>query len=288
MSLPNDVSTQDVPIPSDVLIVDANHSSGWIDLREIWRYRDLIWIFALRDIKVRYRQTAVGIAWTILQPLGQMFAFGLLKRTLITQSAEDRIPSDLSMFCGLLLYQLFSGIAGTATLSLVDNRQMVTKVYFPRVVLPLSTCLRPLLDFGIGIIVLFLMMLWFRFPPSVMIVFAPIPVALTVVVSLALGLWLSALNAHYRDFGYIVPYLLQLGLIVSLVVYEAARIPAGWRCVYFLNPMASLLAAFSSTIVGTPFPTWDEILISSLSALVLLVSGTWYFHRVERFMADNI
>lgn len=288
MSLPNDVSTQDVPISSDVLIVDARHSSRWFDLREIWRYRDLIWIFALRDIKVRYRQTAVGIAWTILQPLGQMFAFGLLKRTLITQPAEDRIPGDLSMFCGLLLYQLFSGIAGTATLSLVDNRQMVTRVYFPRVVLPLSTCLRPLLDFGVGIIVLFVMMLWFLFPPSPTILLAPIIVALTVIVSLALGLWLSALNAHYRDFGYIVPYLLQLGLVVSLVVYEAARIPAGWRWLYFLNPMASLLAAFSSTIVGTTFPSWDAILISSLSSLLLLVSGAWYFHRVERFMADHI
>lgn len=288
MSRPPNASTCDVPIRSDVLIVDANHSSGWIDVREVWRYRDLIWIFALRDIKVRYRQTAVGIAWTILQPLGQMFAFGVLKQMLAGQPDTQRGPDEISLFCGLLLYQLFSGIAGSATLSLVDNRQMVTKVYFPRVVLPLSSCLRPLLDFGIGLVVLLLMMVWFRVGPSPSIILSPIVVLLTVLVGVSLGLWLSALNAHYRDFGYIVPFLLQLGLIVSPVVFPASNVPAGWRWLYFLNPMASLLAAFSWSVIGSAFPRWDEILYSSVSLLFLLISGAWYFHRVDRFMADNI
>lgn len=288
MSVPNDASIHDIPIRSDVLIIDAAHSSGWIDLREIWRYRDLIWIFAIRDIKVRYRQTAVGIAWTVLQPLGQMVAFGVLKEMLVTESDDQRIPSNLAMFCGLLLYQLFSGIAGTATQCLVDNRQMVTKVYFPRVALPLSTCLRPLLDFGIGLVVLFLMMLWLQFIPSPAILLSPIIVALTLIVSMSLGLWLSALNAHYRDFGYVVPFLLQLGLIISPVIVGAEHVPAGWRWLYFVNPMASLLDAFRWSILGAPFPAWDEILISSVSSIILLISGAWYFHRVDRFMADNI
>lgn len=288
MSLSNDVSTQELPVRSDVLIVDASHPSRWIDLREIWRYRDLVWIFALRDIKVRYRQTVVGIAWTILQPLGQLLAFGVLKKMLVTQPAEDGISGDVPMFCGLLLYQMFSGITGTATQSLVENRQMVTKVYFPRVVLPLSACLRPLLDFGIGIVVLLFMLMCFRVPVGPAVILSPMFVLLTVVFSLTLGLWLSALNAHYRDFGYIVPYLLQLGLIVSPVVVGSERVPTGWRWLYFANPMASLLDAFRWSVVGTPLPAWHEMLISLLSALVLLVSGAWYFHRVERFMADNI
>jgi lipopolysaccharide transport system permease protein len=288
MSHPNDAAAGAVAIHSDVLVVDAAHSSGWINLREIWRYRDLVWIFAVRDIKVRYRQTAVGIVWTVLQPLGQLFAFGVLKQMLVIQPEDQRIPGNISMFCGLLLYQLFSGIASAATLSLVDNRQMVTKVYFPRVALPLSTCLRPMLDFGIGLIVLSLMMAWFLVLPSPAIVLAPIVVALTLVVSLSLGLWLSALNAHYRDFGYIVPFLLQLGLIISPVVVGADHVPARWRWLYFLNPMATLLDAFRWSVVGSAFPVWDEILISSVSSILLLISGAWYFHRVDRFMADNI
>lgn len=280
--------TSSVQLPSEVVIVDANESTKWIDWREIWRYRELVWIFAVRDIKVRYRQTIVGVAWTLLQPLGQMFAFGILKRMLVSQAENGRIPDDVSMFCALLLYQLFSGICTTATTSLVDNRMMVTKVYFPRMILPLSSCLRPLLDFGIGLLVLFLLMLWFKVVPSFEIFVAPVVVLVTVTFSFGLGLWLSALNAHYRDFAYIVPFLLQLGLIVSPVAYEASRVPERWRWLYFLNPMVALLDAFRWTILQTPFPAWQDVVMSLMSIVLITVTGTWYFHRVDRFMADNI
>jgi len=288
MTPPDDASTNEVQTYSDVLIVDASKSSGWLDLPELWRYRDLIWIFAVRDIKVRYRQTIVGIAWTVLQPLAQMLAFGVLKKMLVSEPSDGRIPDDVSMFCGLLLYQLFSGIIATATISLVDNRLVVTKVYFPRVALPLSCCIRPVLDFGVGFVVLILLMLWFQVAPGFAFIMAPVVLLLTVLVGLAFGLWLSALNAHYRDFGYIVPFLLQLGLIVSPVAYESSRVPEGWRWFYFMNPMATLLDTFRWTILGTPLPGWDAITVSVLSTLFLLVSGAWYFHRVDRFMADNI
>lgn len=287
MTTSNDASAQDVHGRADALIVDASQSSGWIDFREVWRYRELIWIFAVRDITVRYRQTAVGIAWTVLQPLGLMFGFGVLKGMLAAKPVSGQVPDDVSMFCGLLLYQLFTGISGSATLSLVDNRLMVTKVYFPRVVLPLSCCLRPLLDFGIGMVVLVLLMVWHRVPPGIELMMMPVVVALTLVFSTALGLWLSALNGHYRDFGFIVPFVLQVGLFVSPVAYEA-HVPGHWRWFYYLNPMASLLDAFRWTLLGTPLPGWTDMSISALSTLVILVSGAWYFHRVDRFMADNI
>ena len=285
---PDGASQADIHANSDVVIIDANHYSGWFDLPELWRYRELVWIFAERDIKVRYRQTAVGIAWTVLQPLAQMIAFNGLFQMLNSKPVEGDIPYQVTSFCGLILYQLFSGILSTATSSLVDNRQMVTKVYFPRVVLPLSACLRPLLDFGIGLIVLVLLMLWFQVPLTLAALLSPVFVILTVLSGLAFGLWLSALNAHYRDFGYVVPFLLQLGMVVCPVLYESSKVPAPWNWLYHLNPMAAVLDGFRWTVLGAAVPHLDGVVISFFSLIVLLISGGWYFRRVERFLADNI
>lgn len=272
----------------EVVIVDAAQNSAWFDLHELWRYRELIWIFADRDIKVRYRQTIVGIAWTILQPLAQMVVFTGVFRMLKSEPVGGDIPYPVTSFCGLLLYQLFSGILATSTGCLVENRQMVTKVYFPRIVLPLSSCLRPLLDFGIGLVVLITLMLWFQVLPTVAVVLSPIVVFLTVLAGLSIGLWLSALNAHYRDFGYVVPFVIQLGMLVSPVLYESVLVPDQWNWLYHINPLAALLDAFRWSLLGTATPRWDGILISFLSLLAMLLSGAWYFHRVDRFLADNI
>jgi lipopolysaccharide transport system permease protein len=270
------------------VIVDAAQNSGWFDLREIWRYRELIWIFADRDIKVRYRQTIVGIAWTILQPLAQMIAFNGLFQMLKSKPVEGTVPGPVTIFCGLVLYQLFAGILAAATACLVDNRQLVTKVYFPRIVLPLSACLRPLLDFGIGMVVLIVLMTWFRVLPGPAILLSPMIVLMTVISGLSIGLWLSALNAHYRDFGYVVPFLLQLGMVVSPVLYESSLVPLQWKWLYQLNPMAALLDGFRWSLLGTGFPNVTGLVISFFSLVALLISGGWYFQRVERFLADNI
>ena len=285
---PDSVSPADIHASSDVVIVDSNHYSSWFDSGEVWRYRELVWIFAERDIKVRYRQTAVGIAWTVLQPLAQMIAFNGLFQMLNSKPVAGDIPYQVTSFCGLILYQLFSGILSTATASLVDNRQIVTKVYFPRVVLPLSACLRPLLDFGIGLVVLVLLMLWCQVPLTAAVLLSPIFVVFTVLSGLAFGLWLSALNAHYRDFGYVVPFMLQLGMVVCPVLYESSKVPAPWNWLYHLNPMAVALDGFRWTALGAGIPQWDGVFISFVSLILLLVSGGWYFRRVERFLADNI
>jgi lipopolysaccharide transport system permease protein len=286
MSLSHNAATAEAD--PEVIVVDANQPEGWFDGAELWRYRELIWIFAYRDIKVRYRQTIVGIAWTVLQPLAQMLAFNGLFQMLGTSPVKGDIPYAVSSFCGLLLYQLFAGILAASTQCLVENRQMVTKVYFPRIVLPLSACLRPLLDFGVGLIVFVALMAWFRVAPHWGLLLSPVVVLLTVMTGLALGLWLSALNAHYRDFGYIVPFLLQLGMLASPVVYESSLVPAKWQWVYHLNPMAALLDGFRWTVLGTSFPTVEGVMISGLSLVCLLTSGAWYFRRVDRFLADSI
>lgn len=287
MSL-SDIASPNRQNDSELIVVDAKVHSHWFDLKELWRYRELILIFAERDIKVRYRQTVVGIAWTVLQPLAQMVVFTGLFRMLKTEPVEGSLPLQVTSFSGILLYQLFAGILAASTACLVENRQVVTKVYFPRVVLPLSACLRPLLDFGIGLVVLIILMLWFRVIPSAAILVSPLVVLLTVLSGLSVGLWLSALNAHYRDFGYVVPFMLQLGMIVSPVLYESSLIPAKWNGLYHLNPMAALLDSFRWSFVGTSPPRWEGVLISLLSLICLLVSGGWYFRRVDRFLADNI
>lgn len=288
MSIPSPSSSGNLPAEQETVIVDANQNSGWFDLKEVWRYRDLIWIFADRDIKVRYRQTVVGIAWTVLQPLAQMVAFHGLLQMLRSEPGEESVPRPASIFCGLVLYQLFAGILAAATSCLVDNRQMVTKVYFPRIVLPLSACLRPLLDFGIGLCVLIALMFWLHVVPNVAILVAPIIILMTVLSGLSIGLWLSALNAHYRDFGYVVPFMLQIGMLVSPVLFESNVVPQQWNWLYHLNPLAALLDAFRWSMLGATFPDWTNLLISMTSLFFLLISGSWYFQRVERFLADNI
>ena len=288
MSIPDAASTDENQAEREVLIVDASLPYGQFDIRELWRYRELIWIFADRDIKVRYRQTLVGIAWTVLQPLAQMLAFNGLFQMLDSKPMGGTVPFAVAGFSSLLLYQLFAGILAAATICLVDNRQMVTKVYFPRVILPLSACLRPLLDFCIGMAVLIVMMLLFQVRPGSACFLTPLVILLVVVCGLSLGLWLSALNAHYRDFGYVVPFLIQLGLVASPVLYESNRVPAQWNWLYHINPMAALLDGFRWTLLGTEFPGWTGILISLTAMLCLLCSGAWYFRRVDRFLADSL
>ena len=272
----------------DLCIVDTQHSANWVNFRELWRYRDLIWILAIRDITVRYRQTIVGIAWTVLQPLSLMLALGLFKRLATSTSVTSTIPEPLTTLSGLILYQLFSSIIGTSTICLVDNRQMLTKVYFPRIALPLAASLRPLIDFGIGIIVLTALMIWYQFPPTSLTLIAPLFVIWTYLVAVSSGLWLSALNAHYRDFGHIVPLALQLGLIISPIAVDSARLTGWWRWLYFLNPMAGLLEGFRWSLLGSPFPGWMELSICVFVTAGLVMSGLWYFRRVERFLADSI
>ncbi|MEK6260952.1 MAG: ABC transporter permease [Planctomycetota bacterium] len=293
MSLPVEAAVVSESTGADrPFVIDAARPARWFDWREVWRYRELIWTLAARDIKVRYRQALVGMAWIILQPLIQVAIFSSLFGRLIEGdkvAAAGGVPYEVSTFCGLLFWTLFATIVSSATNCLVDYRHLLTKVYFPRIVLPLAACLRPLVDFSIGSVVLIAVMAWYRVVPTVALLALPGVVLLTVLAALSLGLWLSALNAHYRDFGIVVPFALQMGFFISPVVYETSRlISTEWRWLYGLNPMASLLEAARWSLLGTHGPGAIEVLMSVLATLVVLLTGEWYFRRVERFLADRI
>ena len=269
-------------------VIDATKPARWFNWREVWRYRELILMLAARDIKVRYRQALVGMAWIVLQPLAQVVIFSSLFGLLGERPASAGVPYAVSTLCGLLLWQLFATIVMSCTGCLVDYRHLLTKVYFPRIALPLSACLRPLVDFGVGMVVLIVAMAWYRVVPTMALLALPFVVLLTVLAALSLGLWLSALNAHYRDFGIVVPFALQMGFFISPVVYNSALIPAEWRWLYGLNPMAALLESFRWRLFGVGGPGPLEILMSVLAMLFVLLTGEWYFRRVERFLADRI
>ncbi len=290
MSLPVESAAVPASIGADrPFVIDAARPPRWFDWRVVWRYRELIWTLGSRDIKVRYRQALVGMAWIILQPLVQVAVFSSLFGRMMKGPDENGVSYEVSTFCGLLLWKLFETIVGSTTVCLVDYRHLLTKVYFPRIVLPLATCLRPLVDFAVGSAVLVAVMAWYRIVPTAALLVLPGVVLLTVLAALSLGLWLSALNAHYRDFGIVIPFALQMGFFLSPVVYETSRwIPREWLWLYGLNPMASLLEAVRWSVLGARGPEPIAMLMSLLATLFILVTGEWYFRRVERFLADRI
>ncbi len=264
---------------------------GWhlIDLRELWRFRDLVWILALRDIKVRYRQTAVGVLWAILQPFTTMVIFTTLFTLLGRTPSSGDVPYAVAAFCGLIPWQLFANTLTQASGSLVANQNLITKVYFPRAVLPLASLIGSLVDFAIASVILLAMLAWYGITPGWPILLIPVFVGLVMLASLAAGLWLSAANGLYRDVGYVVPFLIQVGFYLSPVVYESGTlIPERWQFVHALNPMVGVLEGFRWALLGHRAPPVESLMISLTGLAVLLIGGMLYFRRVERYLADRI
>ena len=280
-----------VPVAGDDSLQYHEARPGWqlLDIRALWQFRQLLWILAVRDLKVRYRQTLVGVAWVVLQPLTTMGIFLVLFGLLGRQPASREVPYGLVVLSGLLPWQLFASTVSQASASLVNNQHLIGKVYFPRLVLPLATAIPSLVDFGVGLAVLAGAMAYHRFAPSWSVVLLPAFALFIVLAALALGIWLSALNAMYRDVGYLVSYLIQVGFFVSPVVYEvSALVPERWRPVFALNPMAGAIEGFRWSLLGQgPIPFWS-LLDAVVVVAFLLVTGLAYFRRVERFVADRI
>ncbi len=226
----------DFPHPAEgVVRVEPNHGWTGAHLRELWVYRELIWFLTLRDLKVRYKQTILGASWALLQPLMGMVVFTVILGKLAKLETQSNVPYSILTFCALLPWQLFSGAITQASTSLVSNERLVTKVYFPRLIMPISAVLARLADFGISIGVLFLMMLWYRTPLHWVVLAMPLCVVATVIVALAGGVWLSAMNVKYRDVGYLVPFIIQLLMWVSPVAYPSSIVHGHWRFWYFLE-----------------------------------------------------
>lgn len=257
-----------------------------VNLHELWNYRELLTSFTLRDIKIRYKQTALGFLWAIIQPLFMMVIFTIIFGG-FAKIPSDGIPYPLFTFAALLPWMLFSEGLARSTLSMVANASIITKVYFPRLIMPISGILSPLVDFAVSVSILILMMAYYGFVPTINVVFLPLFILLALATSLGIGLWLSALNVKYRDFQYTVPFIIQLWMYASPVVYSASMIPESIRPLYGLNPMAGVIEGFRWALLGTEVPG-SMIFVSVGVVIVLLVSGMFYFRKMEQYYADII
>lgn len=272
----------------DVPIITIRPMDGWVpvDLKELWEYRELLQTFVVRDIKVRYKQTALGATWAVIQPLFMMVVFTLFFGRLAKIPSEG-IPYPIFSYAALLPWTLFAEGLSRSTGSMISNAGIMTKVYFPRLILPLSSAISPLVDFAIAFVILLGMMLYFGFYPTVNIIWLPAFILLALATSLGVGLWLSALNVQYRDFQYTVPFLIQLWLFASPVVYPSTLLPEPYRIIYGLNPMAGVIEGFRWALLGTTPPN-SLMAVSIGVAMAILISGAFYFRRMEKTFADVV
>ena len=266
--------------------IEPPHGLAALKLGELWRYRELVYFLTWRDILVRYKQAVLGVLWAVLQPVLTMIVFSVIFGRLIGVKTGD-IPYPLFSFAALLPWQLFAGAMQRSGTSLVASSSLITKVYFPRLVIPLSSVLGGLVDFCISFVVLMALMAYYHTAPTWNALWIPAFVLLTLATSLAVGLWLSALNVLYRDVQYIIPFLVQLWMYLSPVVYPVTYINGPWRYVYALNPMVGVIQGFRWALLGGTPPD-KMVAVSVVVVLALLVSGLYYFKRMERVFADVV
>ncbi|GFO57948.1 transport permease protein [Geomonas silvestris] len=256
--------------------------------RELWRYRELFLFLAWRDILVRYKQTVIGIAWSVIRPLLTMVVFTVVFGKLAKLPANG-VPYPVLVYAALLPWQFFANALSESSNSLIDNSNLLAKVYFPRVILPASAVTVCLVDFLISCILLAGLMLWYRVVPGWEIVLIPVFLGLALLASLGAGLWLAALNVKYRDFRYVVPFVVQVGLYVSPVGFSTAIVPERWRLLYFLNPMVGVIDGFRWALLGDAYQVhWSGMCAGAVMAVILMVFGLWYFRRTERGFADVV
>lgn len=274
---------------SDVRVLSIKPSHGWVSLNlgQLWYYRELLYFLCWRDIKVRYKQTALGVAWAFIQPLCTMLIFTLFFGRL-AKIPSDGVPYAVFSYVALVPWMFFANGLSQASESLVSNANLIKKIYFPRLVVPISSVLSGVIDFGIAFIVVIGMIMYFGFTPTINIIFFPMFLLLALVTALGVALWLSALNVQYRDVRYTIPFLIQLWMFASPIVYPSSMIPEPWRTFYGINPMVGVIEGFRWSLLGTGTPPGFMCLISSLVAFGVLVTGAYYFRRMERTFADTI
>jgi lipopolysaccharide transport system permease protein len=263
-------------------------SSGFptLDLPALWEYRELLYFLTWRDVKVRYKQTALGAAWAVIQPLFTMVVFSLFFGHL-AKIPSDGVPYPLFSYAALLPWTYFAFALGGASNSLVGSANLISKVYFPRLVIPISSVLAGLLDFAIAFVVLIALMLWYGAYPTPAIALLPFFLLLSLVTALGVGLWLSALNVQYRDVRYVIPFLTQAWLFLTPVAYPSSLLDEPWRTLYGLNPMVGVVEGFRWALLGTN-PPGPMIAVSALVSVILLMTGALYFRRMERTFADVV
>jgi lipopolysaccharide transport system permease protein len=264
-------------------------SRSWAPLRlgEIWEYRELLYFLVWREVKVRYKQTTLGVAWAVIQPLFTMIVFSIVFGRL-AKLPSDGVPYPVFAYCALLPWQLFAFALTESSNSVVANQRLITKVYFPRLIMPLAAVSTGLADFAISFVVLLALMAYYGIVPGMAVWTVPAWALLAVLTALSMGLWLSALNVRYRDIRYTIPFLTQVWLFATPVAYATTMVPETWRPLYALNPMVGVVDGFRWALLGTVAWPGPTVFVSMAAVAVLLVSGLFYFRRMERTFADVV
>lgn len=263
---------------------------GWVPInaRELWEYRELLVFYAIRDIKVRYKQTFLGFTWAILQPVVTMVVFSIFFGQLAGLPTDNDIPYPIFTLGALLPWQLFVYALTQSSNCLVNDADVLKKVYFPRLIMPIASVMAGLVDFAIAFGVLLVVMVYYQVVPSMAVLVLPAFVLLVVLAALAVGFWLSALNVKYRDVRYVIPFLAQVWMFASPVAYPSSLVPDEWKAVYGLNPMVGVIDGFRWVLLGTDPPALSSLATSTLATLVLLLGGLFFFRRTERQFADIV
>ncbi|MDX8389298.1 MAG: ABC transporter permease [Mariprofundaceae bacterium] len=272
--------------PSIVIEAGRTENHYWKDL---WRYRELFLFLAWRDILVRYKQTVIGIIWALARPVLTMVVFTVVFSKLAKLPSDAGAPYAIMVFAALLPWQFFATAFSTAGNSLISNSSMISKVYFPRLIIPTSAVIVSFVDFLISFAILVALMAWYQFIPDVRIFMLPVFILIAFAASLGAGLWIASLNVRYRDFRYIIPFVVQMGLYVSPVGFSSSIVPEQWRLLYSLNPMVGVIDGFSWAILGGDYQIyWPGFILSLVVVSVLLVGGIYYFRKTEKTFADVI
>lgn len=274
------------PFKDPPVVIEPTTFWSALELREMWLHRELLYFLVWRDVKVRYRQALFGITWVVLQPLTMALVFTFVFARIGRIPTND-VPYPLFAYAGLMLWTFFAGAIATTGNSLVGNAHLVTKVYFPRLLLPVATVAARLIDLGVVLVILVGLMLYYRVGLTAHLLAAPIPILLITFLALGVGLWMSAVNVKYRDIGIAIPLLMQLWMFASPVVYGLGSVPKGLQRAFSLNPMVGIIEGFRASLFGTDFD-WPSMLISAGFTVLLLIYGTYAFQRRQRTFADII
>ncbi len=258
-----------------------------LDFQGFWQYRELLYFLIWRDVKIRYKQTIIGAGWAILQPLLTLLVFTVIFGKLV-KVPSDGLPYPIFAYTALLPWTYFSQAISRSGISLVNSSNLLRKVYFPRLFIPIAAAIVPLVDFAIAFTLLLGMMVWFETIPTWNVLFLPLFLLLTLLTGLSVSLWLSALNVRYRDVGYIIPFCTQLWMYASPVVYPVSLIPEQWRLLYSLNPMVGVIEGFRWAVLGQGSPDFRMMIISGVVVLAILIGGIVYFNQVEETFADVV
>ena len=279
------MSARTPPLPVTVI----RPSRGWVpvDLGELWEYRELLYFLVWRDVKVRYKQTFLGAAWAILQPVATTVVFSLFFGRLAKVPSEG-VPYPLFSFAALVPWTFFANGLTQSANSVVASQNLITKIYFPRVAIPIATVFSGVVDFVLAFVLLLGLMLWYGVPVTARAIWILPLIVLALVTALGIGLWLSALNVQYRDVRYTAPFLAQLWLFATPIAYPSSLLTEPWRTIYGINPMVGVVEGFRWALLGTRTEPGAMVLVSSLAALVVLIGGALYFRRMEQTFADVV